>query len=457
MAREAVAQPGGRRESYPARDCRQLQLDSRAGLSEPLGHGAASLKSSASGEKLRRTGGRIANLRSTFERTNRDARTLSPGTFAHGLSAGKSSEQKMSKLKKKLPAEMDRLRAEHQAELSRLQDRLKEESELRSGLEIQCQSLEQEVEQIRDQIAEREEGRRAEYQQRTAALSQAKEQAQTQLCTVQLQLSELKRGMSFAIHIEKQVSDSTLVQALQNLYHEIQNWVANHYRRVKIDKTAEAMVARLESIAEPKQLEYLTPLYQKFDPSTKILAFQATAMCYLMQIWEEPLLFGLPNQEDWARSLNEAALALPSVISSAMFSQWRSVTLVALQQSDSIKQSVDMAEAKLAEIICIILGMLTDVETSETQVKSLTAIINRAVALAHLFRMQRARYEFHLPAIGDQFTSQTMEDMMLDVESARDQTIRYATFPVVIKFGDEDGDNPDMTNVIFKARVMCND
>jgi hypothetical protein len=270
------------------------------------------------------------------------------------------------------------------------------------------------------------------------------------------QLQDLKRSISTATWIGNQVTDSTFAQETQHLQHEVQNWVVNNFRRVKLNKTPEELCARLESISEPKQMGFLRPVFQSYDPSVKLAAIQAVVVCYLVEIFEEPLLFGLPSQGEYRRYLRKATETLPSVLEPGSYNKWRSFTFDLIKKSGRIQESVESAARSMSEMICIVLSTLTDVENFESRVPSLNAIVKRAISLSHLYRVQRASYEFRLPLPGTRFSAENMEDCSTHGDESVEGTVKCTTFPFVVKRGDENGDNTHLSNIIVKAKVLCN-
>lgn len=77
---------------------------------------------------------------------------------------------------------------------------------------------------------------------------------------------------------------------------------------------------------------------------------------------------------------------------------------------ESNMDPVQSAARSLSERICVTLKALTDVEDLTARVPSLNSLVIRAVHLSHLFRVQRAQYEFALPLPGAAFQPDLMED-----------------------------------------------
>ncbi|KAF2173294.1 hypothetical protein M409DRAFT_17236 [Zasmidium cellare ATCC 36951] len=420
-------------------------------------------------DSLRRTSSKIANLRLAFEKQNDGTSPNGKSVFERSPARSRDRGGDMTKLKEQHEAEIAKIKAQQEVEVARLKEQHQSETvnlkrqlgtevEMRQAFEDKCTGLEEQIEALQAQVARKGNEHESELERRTTTLQQEKVKAQEDANNLQKQLYELKRGISTSTRIDNEVSDSSFTQQFQNLYHETQNWVVNNYRKIKVEKTSEEICALLQNIAEPKQLENLEPIFRKFDSSIKLAAFQATAVCYMMEIFNEPLLFGLPSQQDWRRSIKKAAETLPAVLSPASYNKWRSVTTDALRQSESeeIKTSLESAAKSMAEMICITLNTLSDAEDSAARVTSLQAILKRTVSLSHLFRIQRARYEFDLPTPGSTFMPGKMEDASVaDGAASSERMVRCSTFPGVVKIGDENGENGEVRHIVMKAMVVC--
>lgn len=422
---------------------------------------------------LRHTGSKIANLRAAFEKQDDFTSPEGKRRFSRSPARGRDPDGDTAKLKEQYQAEVarikeqqeveiGRLKEQHQVETANLKKQLGREVEMRQAFEDKCTILEEQVEGLQGHFSESGSDYQAELERRTSRLQQERVKAQEEATNLQNQLYELKRGISTSTRIENEVSDSTFKEQFQHLYHETSNWVVNHFRKVKVEKTADEMCKLLETIAESKQAEYLKPVFQNFDSTIKLAALQATAVCYMIEIFDEALLYGLPRQQEWRRSIKKAAETLPCVLSPAMFNKWRSMTTDVIRQSESdeIKTSLESASKSMAEMICITLSTLTEAEESASRVSSLQAIIKRAISLSHLFRVQRARYEFRLPPPGTAFVAETMEDSYFadgDVSDSgpAQRFIRCSTFPSVVKLGDGSGASSEQSNVVVKAIVVC--
>lgn len=98
--------------------------------------------------------------------------------------------------------------------------------------------------------------------------------------------------------------------------------------------------------------------------------------------------------------------------------------------------------------------------TTEARDQALRQLINNSIELSRLLVVQKAVFEVWMPGIMPHqqvlFDHATMEDIGgEDEESLVHREIYCATFPGVIKRGDENGSHLQYKNVISKARVLC--
>ncbi|SMQ46214.1 unnamed protein product [Zymoseptoria tritici ST99CH_1A5] len=405
-------------------------------------------------QSVRRTGSQIASLRAAFEQKDTKATGDTPmkrfERFPVRTYSARAPDTEMDALRLK-----EQLR-EANARCVALEEKVRRSEEAAGEgrrYHDRCVKLEKDVEDLELQL-QQQDGLGGGSGSTTSGSISAKSQEEASLAMRQLQ--DLKRSISTATWTGNQVTDSTFAQETQHLHHEVQNWVVNNFRRTKLNKTPAELCARLESVSEPGQMDRLRPVFESYHSGVKLVAIQAVVVSYLIEIFEEPLLFGLPSQGDWRRYLRKTTETLPSVLDPGTFNRWRSFTLDLVKKSGRIQESVESASRSMSEVICLVLSALTDAmpEDLETRVPSLNTIVKRAITLSHLYRVQRARYEFHLPLPGSHFSAESMEDCSADGDQTVESTVKCATFPYVVKIGDDNGDNPDLSNIIVKAKVF---
>ncbi|KAK5135988.1 hypothetical protein LTR08_004242 [Meristemomyces frigidus] len=402
---------------------------------------------------FRSTSGKIASLRAAFEKSaavDSAARRRFP-----------SAERKASPgMGGGVEVTTDRER-EYWREISRLRGERDTELQLRQSCEAKCQALEVDMACLRKRL-ESESLQNGGGEAATAGalngLHVAKTRTTDRVGALQQQLSDLKKAISTATRMDDQVTDSTFAQGMGLLHHELQNWTVNNFRRVKVDVAPSELGEKLEGFVERTRADHLSQIYASFGPAARLAFYQATAVYFLMDAFDAPLLYGLPGEQDWCKHVLLAAENLEQQLTPTAFSKWRAATLESIQQSSHFEDRVQDAIERMTSTISTTLGTLTN--TANPNVTGLLTFVRRAVALSHTFRLQRARYEVYLPFPGAAFDAAMMEDISDHSEAPLPQStaasqIRCATFPAVVKIGDECGDNALLRNVILKAKVLC--
>lgn len=466
---------------------------SAAAESPPPSRGGAG----GTGAQQRNTSSKFASLRAAFEKTGAPAN----GSLEHAGRARLASSSDLS---------MEKTRERHheyEAEIARLKDELENERELRVAFEDKVGSLEEEIEKERElrvgfedkigtfgeEMDSKNEKVLKQVEQLNAAneklLKQAEELAvalekinqleqledaranddeasdgdeegadqnrNQDSAALRRQLSDLKRSISRSTRPTGQLTDTTLRQEIGLLQHEVQNWVVNNFRKVKIEASPAELCEKLTRIAEPEQVVRLRPLYETFDASAKLAIYQATVAVYMMEIFSDTFLFGLRGQQDWARRTRQAAETLPMALDTTTYHRWRAVTFSALRESAAVKEPVESAAGAMAEMICITLNAMSEMEESEAGLGSLRTIVRRAILLAHQVRSQQAQYAFVLPVPDDEFNAAFMEDIVDDIEADEGRIVKYATFPSLFKSVDDDGTKLEPKKTVFRAKILC--
>jgi activating signal cointegrator complex subunit 1 len=399
-------------------------------------------------------GRKVSGIRAAFERSNKRVPSNPP----------RGRPQSPMKRQDSIPeAKM----LSHEAEIARLRDELEKEKIIRKESETQTSRLVKEVEVLKDELKQkdsywREELREKVHQARQEGggpgkdMHSSRNQARLGDTGLQRQLTDLKRSISKSTRVETVItSDGNFVQEMGSLAHEVQNWIVNNYRRAKISASAQELSARLAPMVNNRQLERLEPLWAGWKSENKIAILQSTVAVILMDIFDDQLLFGMPPNDDWATSLRKTALHLSTVLEGQQYNKWRASTLDIVRQTAVMSKAIDSAASTMAEYVTSTLDVLSGQPSSDTKLSSLHPIVRRAVMLSHLFRIQRARFSFDLPAPLAAFDPSSMENVAFDRDADKGQPIDCATFPLVLKLGDEHGANVQWQNVLLKANVVC--
>ncbi len=148
--------------------------------------------------------------------------------------------------------------------------------------------------------------------------------------------------------------------------------------------------------------------------------------------------------------------------STESMNQWRSTTLAILRKEAPEKLKIEteaVAETVINQVNSI-MDLIGDVQHTETRDQPLRALVNSAIDLSRLLRVQKAIFSIIMPSIeGHQrtmFDPDTMEDIGgEDEDTLSEREIRCVTFPGILKLGDENGERTYLRNVVAKIRVLC--
>ena len=399
---------------------------------------------------------KVSGIRAAFERSNKQQRV--PSNNPPRARPQSPTKRQDSIAENKMLS--------HEAEIVRLKDELEKERKGRKEAETLAVRLAKEAKSLKSDLDQKDAFWREELRAKVHEASRqdrpsrdmhsSRNQARLGDNGLQRQLTELKRSISRSTRVESVItSDATFVQEMGSLAHEIQNWTVNHYRRARINASAEELTAKLGPLVNDRQLERLRPVWAGWRSENKIAVLQSTIAAILLDIFDEQLLFGMPPHEDWAASLRKTAFHMSTVLEDQQYDKWRNSTLDVVRQTAMMSKAVESAASTMSEYVTSTLDALSGQAKSENKLTTLQPIVRRAITLAHLFRTQRARFTFDFPAPSTSFNPSTMENVAFDRDAEEGHPIDCATFPVVLKVGDEHGANTQWQNVLLKANVVC--
>ncbi|TKA32716.1 hypothetical protein B0A50_00941 [Salinomyces thailandicus] len=404
----------------------------------------------SSRDSVRSKGSKIANLRAAFEKS-------SPVDGTSRSRFGRSMERMRDR-----SAERER---EYWREISRLRGERDKEQELRQTIEERYKKLEDKFQVLEAELEEQAQTHMngnahqnnsddhvERYHEQHSAGTKSED-----VSTLQQQLADLKKNISTLTRVDSHVTDSTFAQDMGVLHHELQNWIVCNFRRMKMPSSTDELCFRLEGTADFGRVALLQQIFRTFDPAAKLAFFQSAAVVFLMDVFEADFLFGMSGKQQWCAELLQAASSMRDVLDLPGYNKWRAATVDSLRQSDALQTLVRTAVENVATSICGCLCKVTGIDIGPAGKASLINIIKRAVSLAHLFTVQQAHYEFEFPRPGSALDPEMMEESAEDGDALTSPVISCTTFPAVIKFGDEDGNNLHLRNAIVKAKVLCRD
>lgn len=142
--------------------------------------------------------------------------------------------------------------------------------------------------------------------------------------------------------------------------------------------------------------------------------------------------------------------------------QWRSTTLAILRKEapQKLKTGTEAVVDAVINQVKVIMDSIGDVQHTEARDQQLRTLINSAIDLSRLLRVQKAVFSVIMPSIeGYQrtmFDPDTMEDIGgEDEDTLSEREIRCVTFPGILKLGDENGERTHLQNIVAKIRVLC--
>lgn len=268
------------------------------------------------------------------------------------------------------------------------------------------------------------------------------------------QVKGLKDFVSINSRTDGQVTDEVFGEMMQRLGNGIQNWVIQNFRKARIDLRSARDETRNDML-------WLVPTYESLIATSKVHLIQSIVSRILVTHVFEVYFIGLPGER--IIDLRDTERYLSSVIGdSGKVNQWRSATLALLRNSalEQLQTSTESVIHSIISKINSIMDDVSDVAGSEVRDQSLRALINSAIELSRLLRIQKAVFKTVMPIIEghqiNKFDVEMMEDIGGEDEDTLDgREIRCVTFPGMIKEGDENGEQPQLRNIIAKARVLC--
>ncbi|KAB8290216.1 hypothetical protein EYC80_011085 [Monilinia laxa] len=251
----------------------------------------------------------------------------------------------------------------------------------------------------------------------------------------------------------EQVTDELVAERMQWIANALQNWVISNFRRGRIDLKKASDDVR-------EQLEQLVPMYHHLATSSKINFIQSLVSSILVFDIFQPYFVGLPEQQ--ALELAKTESTLGSYGSEEAMNQWRSTTLAILLKEAPEKLKTETAtvvDTVVAQVNSL-LDSICDVQSTEARGQSLRIIINSAIDLSRLLRVQKAVFSIMMPMIKDHqrtmFDEESMEDIGgEDEDTLSEREISCVTFPGIMKAGDENGERSHLINIVTKMKVLC--
>lgn len=264
------------------------------------------------------------------------------------------------------------------------------------------------------------------------------------------QLLSLKYSISSLTRTDSQVSDSDLAESFSQLANRMREWVVSNYRRTRIsfNDIPEMFVKMLQSI----KIDYKT-----IGGADKLALYQAITSRVLMQIFDEPLVVGMPDQGIYA---GLRIFVGGTQRTGPEYLEWRRATL-GLIESAPEAETVSWRNHELERLADQLEGIMSSISSTEltpSARSALLSIMSSAASLQRTLCLQKAEYRVvffdTLAGRYHHFDDRAMEPIN-DLDDAMDESnepdtrreFAFCVFPCLQKLGH------DFDNVIFKARV----
>ncbi|KAF7927076.1 hypothetical protein BELL_0113g00190 [Botrytis elliptica] len=251
----------------------------------------------------------------------------------------------------------------------------------------------------------------------------------------------------------EQVTDEVVAEKMQWIGNALQNWVISNFRRGRIDLEKASDEVRHE-------LEHWVPMYQHLATSSKINFIQSLVSSILVFDIFRAYFVGLPEQQ--AMEIARTEITLGSYGPEDAMNQWRSTTLGILlkEAPEKLKSETTTVVNTVVAQLNSLLDPIFDVQSTEARDQSLKTIINAAIDLSRLLRVQKAVFSIMMPIIEEHqqtmFDEERMEDIGgEDEDTLNEREISCVTFPGIMKAGDENGERNHLVNIVAKMKVLC--
>lgn len=270
------------------------------------------------------------------------------------------------------------------------------------------------------------------------------------------QLMSLKSSISSLTRQDSQMADSELTEALSQFADRIREWVVVNFRRSKINFD-EVPADEMDIIKS------IVPNFRAVSGADRLALYQALVSSSMMEIFQEPIIVGLPKVGPLA-----SVRAFADSLTGSAQHEWKRATIRALENSallPILRYEVDKLVQRLSDGVAHLLLALTSMNLSTNSRSALQDIFKAAVEIQRTMALQKARYEttfFRNPTLQKPELDDRRMEAINDFDSSTDEDgdvtmqpgFYFCIFPCIEKFGDERGEHLVTGNVLLKARVL---
>ncbi|KAI9820599.1 MAG: hypothetical protein M1827_004968 [Pycnora praestabilis] len=320
---------------------------------------------------------------------------------------------------------------------------------------------------LQSNTSERDALWKSEWERKSADDDQSREAQHTaqkitqvyeeEVAELRRQVLELKHSISTSTRTEGQLTDDVFREKMVTLGHDMQNWDSTQH----VTYITRPDLSKVSNRAR-EQIAALVPAYEGLIGSSKLSLIQSIVASGLVNGIFADYFVGL--EHDHMDHLNSIEEYIGEEVSQTSANQWRATTLTIIRQSAELPEEVTCEEGLTMRRMEATEGLLSDVigaDSFEALHHSLRTITLQAVGIAHMIRLQRARFKVIMPSTdpqnADGFDEETMEDISAeDEQDVRGKGVVCVTFPALYKYGDENGENVRTSFIAtFQRMMLC--
>ncbi|KAF3927370.1 hypothetical protein ABW21_db0204215 [Orbilia brochopaga] len=319
-----------------------------------------------------------------------------------------------------LHAQMQEMMAANQAEMAKLKEELKTAE---GKLKEEAEKREKEVKHLKDDLDD---------------------------VTAYLSVAKAEEGV---------VDDKWFRDELTKFATSLRNWVWKHC------KAASQMPDAIDDMGVQARIRHAVPDFARLTMSnSRMTVMQAVVQDIILRRIFDRYCVGLSVENELAMRELEQMMTRSTtggLANYGMINRWRALSIALLTNTDPVKENGESAIVDCcSEVETVVFSLIPGHKQRPGDVASraLIPLLANAVRISHHFKGQRARIDVVSP-VGHIFDPEWMEDAS-GLEDDADEELRgkmvgACSFPAVIKWGNEKGEDYGVRTVIFRAKVLC--
>ncbi|KAK6530082.1 hypothetical protein TWF694_003454 [Orbilia ellipsospora] len=290
-------------------------------------------------------------------------------------------------------------------------------------------------------------------------LKEETDKRENEVKTLKGDLDDVTAYLSIAKAEEGVVDDKWFKEELGKFATQLRNWVWKHC------KAASQMPEAVEDPGVQARIRHAVPEFSRLTmTNSRMTVMQAVVQDIVLKRIFDRYCVGLTMEHELA--MRDLEIMMTSHTSGgipnyAMINRWRALSIALMTGTDPVKDNSESAIVDCcSEVESVVFSLIPGhkARPGDTASRALIPLLANAVRISHHFKGQRARIDVVSP-VGHIFDPEWMEDAS-GLEDDADEELRgkmvgACSFPAVIKWGNEKGEDYGNRTVIFRAKVLC--